>query len=286
VTTRGRLCLIRVALWWSLVLSGAPTFAAEIQSAGTGSESGNVQTDKEKAAALVREVRNGLVVVEGKSSNASGFIAEFKGRKFLVTNAHVLAGTKDAHLKLLDNQPLKLGAAMLAVGHDLLMVTVLEGGTGIPTAEFVATEAKTGDAVVVPGNPGGTGVVNPLLGDIAGIGPERVEVSAPFEPGSSGSPIIHLNAGKVIGVATYLRIRSPSSSEWGISSLGEVRRFGFRLDSVKKWEAVDFAADAFSRRPWVSYSLRLERPVCFAPFLLGVARVFFLRSTCLPSDRR
>ena len=196
---------------------------------------------KDKAEQFLQQYRGSLVLVEGKTGRGSGFIGEFKGRKFLVTNAHVLAGIRDAHFKCLDNQPLKLGAAMVAVGHDVLMLTVLEGGSGIPISTSVAADAGFGDAVLVPGNAGGAGVIDPLRGQIVGIGPDRVEVSAPFEPGSSGSPIVHLDSGKVIGVATYLRINTLATNQTAkLSSLGEVRRFGYRLDSIKKWELVDW----------------------------------------------
>ena len=66
---------------------------------------------------------------------------------------------------------------------------------------------KIGDAIVVLGNSGGGGVVTKLEGKLVGIGPDRIEVSAEFIPGNSGSPIIHVPTGKVIGIATYLTRR-------------------------------------------------------------------------------
>jgi hypothetical protein len=197
--------------------------------------------DKTRAAQLLQDYRNDLVLVEGKDGKASGFIADIKGRKFLVSNAHVLAHIKAPRYKLLDNSPLKLGAAMVAVGHDIIMVNVLEGGKGIPTVPFGVAEARFGDSVVVPGNAGGESVVNPLRGEVVGIGTDRLEISAPIEPGSSGSPIIHLGSGKAVGVATYLKIR-PSLSRSGTNAPTEpeVRRFGYRLDTVQRWEVVDW----------------------------------------------
>ena len=197
--------------------------------------------DKTKTAQLLQDYRNDLVLIEGKTGRASGFIADWNGRKYLVSNAHVLAEIKTPRYRLLDNSPLKLGRAMVALGHDIIMVNIIEGGIGIPTVPFGAAEARFGDEVVVPGNAGGEGVVNPLQGEVVGIGADRIEISAPIEPGSSGSPIIHVRSGKVVGVATYLTIKpSVSLSGTNVSRELKVRRFGYRLDTIPGWQVVDW----------------------------------------------
>ncbi len=196
---------------------------------------------KSSAAHLLQEYRDDLVLIEGKTGKASGFIADVKGRKYLVSNAHVLADIKSPRYRLLDNSPLKLGPAMVAIGHDIIMVNVLEGGRGIPTVPFGVAEARFGDEVVVPGNAGGESVVNPLPGEVVGIGADRIEISAPLEPGSSGSPIIHVRSGKAVGVATYLKIKPKLSlSGTNVSLEAKVRRFGYRLDTVQRWQVVDW----------------------------------------------
>ena len=186
------------------------------------------------AASFVRDYRNGLVFVEGRAGQGSGFITEVKGRKFLFTNAHVLAGIKGAGFTLLDRTPVRVGAGSVAVGHDLVAMAVVSGGTPIPAMEAFDQNVSIGDAVVVLGNAGGAGVVNLIQGKLVGIGPDRIEVDAPFVPGNSGSPIIHVRTGRVIGIATYMIVRKTGPGE------EQVRRFGFRLDSVQKWQPVDW----------------------------------------------
>ena len=186
------------------------------------------------AAQLVKDYRDGLVFVEGKTGQGSGFIVDYKGQKYLFTNAHVMAGVRAPQFKLLDRSPVRVGAAVAAVAHDIVALGVLDGGTAIPCVESLDKEVSIGDAVVVLGNAEGAGVVNLLQGAIVGIGPNLVEVDAPFVPGNSGSPIIHLRSGKVIGIATYMTIRrSGDRTE-------RVRRFGYRLDSVQQWQPVDW----------------------------------------------
>ncbi|PWU19300.1 MAG: hypothetical protein C5B50_06815 [Verrucomicrobia bacterium] len=191
-------------------------------------------TAKELAAAFVREHRSDIVFIKGKNGAGSGFIALMKGRKVLITNAHVIAAIKAASFELLDRSPLRLGSASIAAGHDLIAYVVLEGGTGIPIATELETHTKMGDAVVVLGNASGGGVVNTLQGELVGLGPDRIEITAPFELGNSGSPIIQLRTGKVIGVATYAKVDTLLSGD------EKVRRFGYRLDSPKTWQAIDW----------------------------------------------
>ena len=69
-----------------------------------------------------------------------------------------------------------------------------------------------------------------------------MEVDAPFQPGNSGSPIIHLKSGKVIGVATYLTIKKYDAATKEVLKAPVVRRFGYRLDSVKTWQPVAWPA--------------------------------------------
>jgi hypothetical protein len=198
------------------------------------------------AVLMVKEYKSGLAFVQGKTGQGSGFITILKGQKYLLSNAHVVAGVRPPRFTLLDRTPVGVGSASAAVGHDIVAVTVVSGGTPIPAMESVENESNIGDAVVVLGNAEGAGVVNLLEGRIVGIGPNLVEVDAPFVPGNSGSPIIHIRSGKVIGIATYLTMRR------SVTGGQSVRRFGYRLDSVQKWQAIDWTrfyaeADAMTK---------------------------------------
>jgi hypothetical protein len=207
-----------------LILSAAMAVAFQAHSVfGQGS-----------AVLMVKEYKSGLAFVQGKTGQGSGFITILKGQKYLLSNAHVVAGVRPPRFTLLDRTPVGVGSASAAVGHDIVAVTVVSGGTPIPAMESVENESNIGDAVVVLGNAEGAGVVNLLEGRIVGIGPNLVEVDAPFVPGNSGSPIIHIRSGKVIGIATYLTMRR------SVTGGQSVRRFGYRLDSIQKWQAIDW----------------------------------------------
>ncbi|HSI14616.1 MAG TPA: family 16 glycoside hydrolase [Chthoniobacter sp.] len=191
-------------------------------------------------AELVKKYRNSLVFVTGTNGAGSGFLAKYSTGNFLFTNAHVAAGVRGAAFKTLEGGEVKIGAASCAVGHDIFLMQATTNGESFEIMKDVDQNAAIGDDVVVLGNAEGAGVINTLTGKIVGLGPQLVEVNAPFQPGNSGSPIVHLKSGKVIGVATYEVIRKYDPSTKEPVKEPVIRRFGYRLDSVKSWQAVNW----------------------------------------------
>jgi hypothetical protein len=122
----------------------------------------------------------------------------------------------------------------VAVGLDLVMIGVAEGGEGIPVAKPLDADVAINDHIMVLGNPGYGEVVTALEGKLAGIGPTRLEITAAVERGNSGSPIIHVHNGKVLGVA------SDAHTEEQLNGDVKVRRYGYRLDSAQKWQTIDW----------------------------------------------
>ncbi len=191
---------------------------------------------------LVKTYRNSLVFVTGADGSGSGFVAMTGGANFLFTNAHVAAGIRGAGFKTLDGTAVQVGAPSIAVGHDIFRMQLGPGGKPMEIMLGVDENVTIDDEVVVLGNAEGAGVINTIKGKIVGIGPNLVEVDAPFQPGNSGSPIIHLKTGKVIGVATYLSIKKYDQATKEVLKTPVVRRFGYRLDSVKVWQPVNWPA--------------------------------------------
>lgn len=196
----------------------------------------NTTASDDKAASLLRDYRSDIVLIKGKAGAGSGFVILLKGHKFLASNAHVMAGIRAPTFTPLDRSVLKFkpGAASVAVGHDILLLEVLEGGKGMPLVESFESEVAVNDPIAVYGNTGGSEVVTVINGKLLGIGPDRIEIDAEIEHGNSGSPIIHVRSGKVIGVATY------ALKEDLLSGEKKIRRFGYRLDTVKQWQPVDW----------------------------------------------
>ena len=198
--------------------------------------------DQQAASAIVQAYHDSLVFVTGADAAGSGFIATMAGSNFLVTNAHVAAGIRDAQFKTLDGTTAQGGAPSIAIGEDIFCMAMPAGGKPLQVMRNVDQNAAIGDSVAVLGNAEGGGVINTIIGKIVGIGPNLVEVDAPFVPGNSGSPIIHLKSGKVIGVATYLVTQQYDLTTDKRLPRPIVRRFGYRLDGVKGWQAVQWPA--------------------------------------------
>jgi S1-C subfamily serine protease len=195
-----------------------------------------------------------LVIVKGSEGSGSGFICSTGKGAMLFTNTHVIADITDPTVTRMDGVIVAAGAAEVAAGRDIARLALSEAPNH--PLEVIAdfnNNVRMGDAVVVLGNSGGGGVVTKIEGNIVGIGPDRIEVSAEFIPGNSGSPIIHVKTGQVIGIATYLTKRyeefsssnggpTPPASGSNKSSLGAVvvRRFGYRMDNAAAWEPVEW----------------------------------------------
>ena len=201
--------------------------------------------------ALSYEQMSGIVLIDGDGGTATGFMTKIKDVDFVVTNLHVLVGNKKLTLKTLRGEEIPMLGIFGAVGGDIAIIRIANGRGDLKLAKDVFASSKIGDKVVVVGNRRGGGVATQTSGSIKGIGPSLVEVDANFQPGNSGSPIVNLGTNEVVGVATYSETRrvevdgntGRASSTAGPASAAQVEKrwFGFRLDSVSKWEAIDLA---------------------------------------------
>jgi hypothetical protein len=194
-----------------------------------------------RAGQLVNDYRTALILVEGQKGAGSGFLCHLEGHTFAITNAHVLSDNIGFRLTSLDGATFTAGGSAVAVGHDMVRMEVPGVAQAFEVMPNLDSDVKIGDSVVVPGNAEGARVVRPVEGKIVGIGPNLIEVDAPFVKGNSGSPIIHQATGKVLGIATYLVQRKISQGERQEVTV-ETRRFGYRLDSVKTWEPINWQA--------------------------------------------
>lgn len=212
--------------------------------------------EKQEDDALPQLISNaqlqGIVVIEGDQGVGSGFLAKVDGKLCVVTNLHVLGTNQRFKLQTLSGRDVRVDVKSLkaAVGADVALLGVAEGVEG--EDEFVALDLATnilenteiGNQVVVVGNRLGGGVATQTKGKIMGIGPSRVEVDAEFQAGNSGSPIFDLESSSVVGVASYTEtvaaehIETKKLKEGDLKA--ETRWFGYRIDNVKEWQALDW----------------------------------------------
>jgi serine protease Do len=196
----------------------------------------------------------GVVLIEGDKGVATGFFAKVRGVLCVVTNLHVLGDNEKVTVKDMEGKVVAVQNIVGAVGADIALLRVLNPSKvpdPLDTADDVLKTAKIGDPVLVVGNSLGGGVATQTVGQIKGIGPNRVELDAQFQHGNSGSPIFDLSTKQVIGVAAYAQTRTVQvignrggnrgrrgGGGGGVQS--ETRWFGYRLDTVSQWENIDW----------------------------------------------
>lgn len=206
----------------------------------TGSENTMpVSESKGLMRELFNKVKDKLIIVQGDDGVGSGFIVEMEdGKKFFVTNKHVVEGQKRVAAFRLDGKEVRLGAFEVATNRDLVRFALpaatetLKAHEGTPNIH---------DSVYIFGNSDGKGVATDLSGKIVGVGPEDIEVSVPFVRGNSGSAVLN-EQGEVVGVATYAT-RDTNPEDWTKqgSRFSDVRRFAVRFVNVE-WRPMKYEA--------------------------------------------
>jgi len=215
---------------------------------------------------LTAEQVKALVIVKGDYSAGTGFVAKMHGQFFIITNQHVLSGNKKFSMTSMDGTPYPTTGAMYgAKDYDVAMVQIPESAAKyyLEIEDDDQNHTKADEFVTVPGNADGTGVPVQIHGRLVGIGPDKVEVTAMFIHGNSGSPIIYRPTGKVIGIATEVRITSMDELKTAAHADSH-HWLGYRLDNIP-------AATGWVKMDWAQFSdqgLKIQKIEDVAEFMI------------------
>lgn len=226
-----------------------PVFGPSLRSSPGAGEAAAVPAAAAEAQLLSSEQMESIVMVEGDGGVGTGFVARLRGVDFVVTNLHVIGGNEKITVTTVRGVSVPVSGMFGAMGRDIAILRI-EGENTVPALKLTEDpirSVKLGDKVAVVGNRRGGGVATQVSGTVRGMGPNRVEVDAPFQPGNSGSPILHVETGEVVGVASYSQRREldeldgPAAAQEADSKekKTEQRWFGFRIDGVEGWETID-----------------------------------------------
>jgi hypothetical protein len=197
-----------------------------------------------------------IVIINVDGGVGTGFLVRMKGRDFMATNIHVIAGSHTVDCQTTDGTRIYLPETFfIAKDRDLAIFPVVHEGKFLELETALSDKVKIGDEMTVFGNEAGASVITECTGTVKGIGPSRIETDAKFIEGNSGSPALHHAGGKVIGIAAYyIEYEIPEADRSGgtesqsssyrtrdsrVKEREEVkvrRRFAERLDNVKEWE--------------------------------------------------
>lgn len=203
---------------------------AVLMAAAATNEPADTELQDAASMTLSDDILDSIVIVRGKQGAGTGFIARQGSNVYLFSNIHVFMG--NTGLSFANNRgtqfkPLALEAAN---DRDLVRVTIANAPA---QALAIAEPRGINQPVIVCGNAEGEEVMRQMEGVLLGVGPTKVETSAKFVKGHSGSPILTTN-GVVLGIATYVK---RGNSNWVTTNtpFTVTRRFGYRVDNVPAW---------------------------------------------------
>ena len=174
-------------------------------------------------------------------SLGSGFVIDWKGEKYILTNEHVVSGAQEIRLVFSEGRTFQAEV----VGKDeMIDIAVLRitKGTGVENLPTVTLgnpgSTPIGGWVVAIGNPEGfentvtAGVLSAKNRTIPKPGGEGsyqnlLQTDASINPGNSGGPLVNAN-GEVIGINTAIIRRN----QQGVPLTG--LNFAVSIDSVKQ----------------------------------------------------
>lgn len=147
-----------------------------------------------------------VAIVESESGVAgTGFLCEVNGKKYFITNKHVVKHPESIRAMFQDGFTLHFERGKVieaAKNRDLVRFEVKADRECLKIAEDIP---KIGEEVEFYGNAQGGGVITVTAGKILAIGQEYIEIDSSIQAGNSGSPLIRISDGRVVGVTTASR---------------------------------------------------------------------------------
>lgn len=190
-----------------------------------------------------------VVVITGSEGAGTGFVCNFRGKTYVATNQHVLGVGNPLTIRTSTGMALGVRRLFAATDADIALLepaALPPGTTSLTVATLPDPGIRPNDPTLVLGNSQGDGVVTQTPGKLLAVGPQRIEVNNPVYPGNSGSPILDVPTGQVIGVLTEAEMVTLNEFEKASFRSKDstikttVRYFGHRLDSVQGWEPLDW----------------------------------------------
>jgi len=176
------------------------------------------------------ELSDYIVIFECGDAVGSGFVAEEDGETYVYTNQHVVFGSKSFKVVTLNGERLRPTSYDYSQSRDIIRFKIDKR----KSLKFARKPPELDSGIVVCGNSAGAGVATQIYGVVNGLGPDKLEVTAKFVQGNSGSPILNTEM-EVVGIATYATKQSKKKGDWVKEGtrFSEVRRFGYRFNHVE-----------------------------------------------------
>jgi 2-alkenal reductase len=165
-----------------------------------------------------------LEVADHETQSPTGFVWDTAGN--IVTNDHVVQGTKSITIRFSHGEVAKAKIVGLAPNYDLAVIRVQGVNLPPPIAIGTSADLKVGQFAYAIGNPFGldltltTGVVSALKRRLPTSGGREIadviQTDAAINPGNSGGPLLD-SAGRLIGVNTAMVSSSGANAGIGFA---------------------------------------------------------------------
>lgn len=168
---------------------------------------------------IIDKAIKSVVTIRTDVSQASGFFVADNG--FIITNAHVMAGAKEANAITYDGKTYTVSKIGGDDNMDLILLKI-DTTSYSPLELADSNEVKIAEKVIAIGNPLGLqfSVSEGIVSAVHRIGEnglnDYIQTDAALNPGNSGGPLID-NQGKVIGINNF--------------KIGSGESLGFALES-------------------------------------------------------
>ncbi|GGH68946.1 peptidase S1 [Paenibacillus silvae] len=183
-------------------LAVASSKGTEKPEASTTSNASIKKTRKQ----IIEDSQKKVVTIESGEGLGSGFLYNNKGD--VITNAHVVEGSKEVTVRTLDHQEYQ--GIVIGIGEETdIAVVRVPDLVKIEPLPISSTKAEVGDEILALGSPLGfentvtTGIISGLDRSFE-IEPyiytNLYQISAPITNGNSGGPLINAETGEVLGI--------------------------------------------------------------------------------------
>ena len=181
-------------------------------------------------------VQSTVLIVETDQGAGSGFLARSGTETYIFSNQHVMGGAKSMTFRTADGRKFTPVSMEVADKEDLVRFALsAEDALTLKSAlTLAAGEPRNGESIMVYGNSQGTSTITELPGEVESVGPNLIEVSAPFVQGNSGGPICN-RKGEVLGVSSFVKRAATVSWVEADSPFLRNRRFGYRITPRTQW---------------------------------------------------
>ncbi|MGF7045846.1 hypothetical protein J2T13_000306 [Paenibacillus sp. DS2015] len=170
-------------------------------------ESSKSDTEPKTRKDIIEASQKLVVTIESEDGIGSGFLYNDQGD--LLTNAHVVEGSREVTVRTLNHEEYKGIVIGIGVDTDVAVVRVEEMKGMDPLPITRTLKAEIGDEILALGSPLGlentvtTGIISGLdrSFEITPYSYTNVyQISAPITNGNSGGPLVSAVTGEVIGI--------------------------------------------------------------------------------------